>query len=925
MRSSPRHLSRRAPSGGALSLPLGPRLRAPHHGSRLVLLALAASLSAASPRPLHSQNVPTSFAPRGSHATWKVTAPAEVARGAAFEVVAAYETAKGWHIYAPDHKGTGVPTKITVESPHVRPKGDLKFPKPIVKEEPALGETHRLLEGKDELRLPVELSPDAPAGEIELKVVVSFMTCDAAGCDPPSKIEQKLTVKVGAAAEQKSGTTGTAPVSSGSVASAKGVALGTPVELKKKHVTWRIAAAKEAPAGGTILVSAEYETAESWHLYAPDHESPQGLGIATKLSTSFELDGRPEFPAPKVVKDENTLGETHRHLEGKGEIRWKLKVPAGQKAGSTRFDVRIDFMTCSTEGTCDLPDKAETTFETAILPAATPPAGEGAKADGAKAENAKAVNPEVDGGKDEAKAGGAKVEPEGPRGQNAAAAPPPPANGPAVPAQAGAPVLPGGGTMLGLVFAAVVGGLIALIMPCTYPMIPLTITFFTKQAEARGGSVLGLALAYGAGIVLVFDIIGLLFAAPIASFAAHAITNLVFCAIFLVFALSFFGLFEIRLPSFVNNLVAGFVQRESASVAVAAARPRSGAPAGTAPSLAAVATGPQSGVPVATARTNALGAYLGVFLLGTTLVVTSFTCTAPFVGGLLGVAGQIGASSVLIGMTCFGITVAAPFVALSFFPSRVRSLPRAGSWMHTLKVYLGFLEVFAALKFFSQADLAWGLGVLPRELFLASGAALMALAGLYLLRVFRLHDDPAEGVGGWQLLFGIITILAGTYLFLGVLGYKLDRITEALSPNYSCDRLQAQVQGGPAPEKFVEDDFEGGLERARREGKLAFVNFTGVTCTNCRLMEVSIFPLPEIAKALARYVEIRLHTDKSYSAEVTARSARFQELKVRLTQSEANPIYVILDPARPEVPLGIFPGADLTGRRFLEFLEQHAR
>jgi hypothetical protein len=447
--------------------------------------------------------------------------------------------------------------------------------KPIVKEEPALGETHRLLEGKDELRLPVELSPDAPAGDIELKVVVSFMTCDAAGCDPPSKIEQKLKVKVGAAAaEQKPATSGTAPVPAGPVASAKGVALGTPVELKKKHVTWRIAAAKEAPAGGTILVSAEYETAKSWHLYAPDHESPQGLGIATKLSTSFELDGRPEFPAPKVVKDENTLGETHRHLEGKGEIHWKLKVPAGQKAGPTRFDVRVDFMTCSTDGTCDLPDKAEATFETAILPAAAPPAGEGAKAEDAK----------VEGAKDEAKAGGVKTEPERLAGKdNAAAAPPPPAKGPALPAQAGAPVLPGGGTMLGLVFAAVLGGLIALIMPCTYPMIPLTITFFTKQAEARGGSVLGLALAYGAGIVLVFDIIGLLFAAPIASFAAHAITNLVFCAIFLVFALSFFGLFEIRLPSFVNNLVAGFVQRESASVVVAASRPRSGAPAGTAP------------------------------------------------------------------------------------------------------------------------------------------------------------------------------------------------------------------------------------------------------------------------------------------------------------------------------------------------------
>jgi len=321
-------------------------------------------------------------------------------------------------------------------------------------------------------------------------------------------------------------------------------------------------------------------------------------------------------------------------------------------------------------------------------------------------------------------------------------------------------------------------------------MIPITISFFTKQAEARKGAVLILALAYGAGIILVFNVIGWAFAKTIPDFAAGPKVNLGFGLAFVMLALSLFGLYEIRLPSAINQLAS------SASGA---------------------------------------GGYLGVFALGTTVVITSFTCTAPVMGPLLTLAAHGGnLGRVTLGMTVFGATMAAPFVVLSLFPAKARSLPRAGEWMHTLKVYLGFIELAAALKFISNADLVWNLQVLPRELFLVLVSAILFVAGLYLLSMFRLKDEKSDGISSLRMVFALITISAALYFFLGVLGYKLDRITEALSPPYHVLQFAGIGPGGKGGQaenawSLVEDDLEAGLARAKQEGKRAFINFTGVT------------------------------------------------------------------------------------------------
>jgi len=290
---------------------------------------------------------------------------------------------------------------------------------------------------------------------------------------------------------------------------------------------------------------------------------------------------------------------------------------------------------------------------------------------------------------------------------------------------------------------------------------------------------------------VIFNVIGRLFAGTIRDFAADPVLNLVFGIAFVIFALALFGIIELRLP---------------ASVSTAAA------------------------------KAGGAGGFLGVFLLGAVLVITSFTCTAPILGSLIAVAAK-GQSlgRVTLGMTVFGATVATPFVLLSLFPARVRSLPRAGEWMHVVKVSLGFIELVAALKFFSNSDLQWNWQALPRELFLLLWSATFLVFGLYLLSVFHLKDEEARGISGVRMLLGLAAISLALYFAFGALGYRLDRITESLSPPYHAPVHEGVKGPGGRGGKdqprvawtIVEDDLRAGLARAKEEGKRALINFTG--------------------------------------------------------------------------------------------------
>jgi len=352
-----------------------------------------------------------------------------------------------------------------------------------------------------------------------------------------------------------------------------------------------------------------------------------------------------------------------------------------------------------------------------------------------------------------------------------------------------------GATMLQFILLAIGGGLFALVMPCTYPMIPITISFFTKQADARGGKVLPLSLLYGAGIVAIFVGIGVIVGPLIMVFATHWMTNLVIGVAFLFFSLVLFGAINLQPPAFLMQ---------------------------------------------AAGKASMKGGYLGVFLMGATLVITSFTCTAPFVGTLLAAGATVGGESdlwrVALGMGVFGLTMAIPFTILSLVPGRVAAMPQGGEWMNTIKVTLGFVEIAAALKFISNADLVLGWGVLSRELFLLLWAAIFVLCALYLFGKIPIKGHKVEELGPARAIFAMSFMLFGLYCWHGYTGHRMDNIMTALAPAYS-----SRIGGPGAGESgggngnhgsswtMIVDDYDAARQEAIAQNKPLFLNFTGHT------------------------------------------------------------------------------------------------
>jgi len=411
-------------------------------------------------------------------------------------------------------------------------------------------------------------------------------------------------------------------------------------------------------------------------------------------------------------------------------------------------------------------------------------------------------------------------------------------------------------------------GLLALLTPCVFPMIPITVSFFAKktgEGDARETNLKG-AAAYSLGIIASFTLIGLavtaLFGATgMQKLAANPWVNLALAALFIVLALSLFGRFELMLPSgLVNRFQSGTRQ----------------------------------------------GGLAGPIFMGVTFSLTTFTCTVPVVGGLLILATQGDWLYPAAGMLAFSSAFALPFFFLALFPQWLAKLPKSGSWLATVKAFMGFLELAAALKFISNIDLVNQWGLITRPVFITIWVAIMTIAGVYLMGWMVFGHDAQKPVVGWvRRAFGVASFAAAIWLMNGLQGGSLGNLGSFLPPD--------PYPGKKAALKAGELDWHDTFELAQKEGKPIFIDFTGVTCTNCRQVEQQIFPHPLVETELKRFARAKLFTDRPQDEA----NAKLQE---ELTKSAALPTYAILKPGSKTV-VAVLEGSQITPEQFANFLK----
>ncbi len=422
----------------------------------------------------------------------------------------------------------------------------------------------------------------------------------------------------------------------------------------------------------------------------------------------------------------------------------------------------------------------------------------------------------------------------------------------------------GGDGIFSFIWIALTAGFAALLTPCVFPMIPLTVSFFSKQSEGKTGRAVGQAFGFGLAIVLTFTILGALLALLIGAsganqFAANPWVNLFIALILVVFAVSLLGAFELRLPHQLTN----WLNRKS----------------------------------------NESSGLIGILFMALTISAVSFSCTAPFVGGVLAATTGGEWFYPIIGMAGFSAAFASPFVLFALFPRWLESLPKSGSWMNIVKVILGFIELAAAFKFLSNADLVWQWGLISRPFTIAAWIVIFFLTGLYILGVYSLNNaNKPQTIGTGRLMLSMPFLLFSFYLIPGLMGASLGIWDAWLPPKQATDvsvvRSLAQ-QGGTggttAEAEMWSSNYEETVERAKQENKPVFIDFTGYTCTNCRAMETNVFPLEQIQKRFAKMQQVRLYTDDGSEGPAN------QRFQFELTGTVALPTYVIIDPKDEKV------------------------
>ncbi|SHE85040.1 protein-disulfide reductase DsbD family protein [Dysgonomonas macrotermitis] len=375
-------------------------------------------------------------------------------------------------------------------------------------------------------------------------------------------------------------------------------------------------------------------------------------------------------------------------------------------------------------------------------------------------------------------------------------------------------------TLLMIFIAGMAGGFLALLTPCVWPMIPMTVSFFLKRNKKNKGKAIKDAATYGLGIIVIYVALGLLVTAIFGASALNdlstsAVFNLIFFALLVFFAASFLGAFELTLPSSWTTKI--------------------------------------------DSKADSTTGLISMFFMAFTLALVSFSCTGPLIGWLLVEAASTGAVvAPAVGMFGFALALAIPFTLFAIFPSWLEEMPKSGGWLNSVKVVLGFLELALALKFLSVADLSYKWGILDREVFIVLWIVIFALLGLYLLGKLKFaHDSDLKSISVTRLFMAIISLSFAVYLVPGLWGAPLKAVSAFAPPHFTQD---FNLYDGSVHAKF--DDYEAGMEYARKNNKPVMIDFSGYGCVNCRKMEASVWTDPRVKHSLENdYVLITLMVD----------------------------------------------------------------
>ena len=651
-------------------------------------------------------------------------------------------------------------------------------------------------------------------------------------------------------------------------------------------VKWTKSVKMTDDRNGVITFTATIDN--GWHMYSNDSpaDGPTPLSVNWKNTKGVKLVGRlTPSKAPTTIDDEAFMMKV-RQWEGKVTLTQKFTVTEDKY----NIDGDLQFMSCNDQtctppatesfsftGKAGTPPKENTEEEAKSDDKAQDPAQEEKAEDAAVTDTATTTllaGDSIDAAATSTSSGGDLWAPvkftDSESSENTQSS--------------------GNRSLWFLFGACFLGGLLALLTPCVWPIIPLTVSFFLKKGNSKTKSITS-AVTYGISIIVIYVLLGVLVTAifganGLNAMATNAVCNIIFFLLLVLFAISFLGAFEIKLPDSWSSKM--------------------------------------------DSRAEKTTGLLSIFFMAFTLVLVSFSCTGPIIGTLLVETASSGSlMGPIMGMFAFALALAIPFTLFALFPSVLKKLPKSGSWLNTVKVVLGFLELALSLKFLSVADLAYGWHILDRETFLSLWIAIFGLLGLYLIgKLWLKGDGDKKPIGVVRLMLGLISLAFTAYLLPGLWGAPL-RVTSAfVPPLYTQDYTTN-------PEQLQEwDDFEKGVAQAAQSGKPIFLEFSGYGCVNCRKMETAVMDVEEVKRNLKEnFVHIRLMVDdKANLAQpitiehngkkrtlntVGDKWSYLQEVKFN---SNSQPFYVVLN-SKGELMSGPFVyKEDIQG--FIDFLNR---